>query len=254
MLCPKCRHEQSAGMVECERCGIIIEKFLARQAQRGDHFPDNPVDRTSASEEREPETFGAYVLDCLFYVERPVNPLYLIGRALLYLLLAIWGERFIFASIESNYVSQSFMHLINLPFHEAGHVIFSPFGRFISVLGGTLGQLLMPLICCSILLLKTRDAFGASIALWWLGQSFMDIAPYINDARDLNLILLGGVTGNDVVDYHDWEYILGKVGWLRYDHTLAHVADKIGMLLMITAFVWGGYILYKQFQARDRFG
>jgi hypothetical protein len=69
------------------------------------------------------------------------------------------------------------LHLVNLPFHEAGHVIFSPFGRFMQVLGGTLGQLLMPTICMAVLLLRTREAFGAAVALWWLGENFMDVAP-----------------------------------------------------------------------------
>ena len=33
------------------------------------------------------------------------------------------------------------------------------------------------------LLLQSRDAFGASVAGWWLGQNFLDIAPYIGDAN-----------------------------------------------------------------------
>jgi uncharacterized membrane protein YhaH (DUF805 family) len=38
MSCPKCGHEQ-AKAVECEACGIIIDKFLARQAELGDSAP-----------------------------------------------------------------------------------------------------------------------------------------------------------------------------------------------------------------------
>ena len=80
----------------------------------------------------------------LFPVESGTNPVYLAGRALLLLFLAGWGWKFITASVLGNYVGQSFMHNINLPFHEAGHILFSPFGRFMQVLGGTLGQILMP--------------------------------------------------------------------------------------------------------------
>ncbi len=60
-------------------------------------------------------------------------------------------------------ISDSFMHDVNLVFHEAGHVIFMPFGRFITVLGGTLNQLLIPFVVLCAFLLKTRDTFGASI-------------------------------------------------------------------------------------------
>jgi len=106
----------------------------------------------------------------------------------------------------------------------------------------------MPLICFLVILFKTRDTFGASVVLWWIGESCMDLAPYINDARDLKLILLGGVTGSEVVDYHDWEFILRKLGWLRYDHVLANLTNTIGVALMLISFAWGGYILFKQYK------
>ena len=76
----------------------------------------------------------------------------------------------------------------------------------------------------------------------------MDLAPYINDARDLKLMLLGGVTGRDVDDYHDWEFILRKLGLLEYDHFFAHAAHIIGAFLMVSTFIWGGFLLYKQFR------
>ena len=97
-----------------------------------------------------------------------------IGRGLVFLLLLWWGWRFIMTPLETNYTGESFLHLINLPFHEAGHLLFMPFGRFMMFLGGTLGQILMPIICLAMFLLKTRDPFGASVALWWTAENFMD--------------------------------------------------------------------------------
>lgn len=38
MTCPKCGHEQTKS-VECQACGIIIEKYLARQAQLAESAP-----------------------------------------------------------------------------------------------------------------------------------------------------------------------------------------------------------------------
>src|SRR5690606_21762785 len=32
MTCPKCGHEQPKA-IDCEACGVVVEKFLARQAQ-----------------------------------------------------------------------------------------------------------------------------------------------------------------------------------------------------------------------------
>jgi hypothetical protein len=199
----------------------------------------------------------AFAKELLFHVESPINPIAFYGRAALYVVLFVWGWQFIameYDTVVAGYppINQSFMHSVNLVFHEAGHVIFMPFGRFMTILGGTLGQWLIPFIVMCAFLLQTRDTFAASFGLWWLGQSFMDAAPYINDARAGQLMLLGGVTGRDAPGYHDWENILGDLGWLSYDHTIAGIVDAIGVAFMFMAFLWGAYILYLQYKNLDR--
>jgi len=140
------------------------------------------------------------------YVPLDVSFLSLIGRIIILAVLLIWGWKLIFASIASNAAGKSFLHLANTPFHEAGHVFFRPFGSFLHSLGGTLGQLLMPMICTVVFLLQTRDTFAASVGLWWFGENFLDIAPYIGDARAAVLPLLGGNTGHSSpYGFHDWE-------------------------------------------------
>ncbi|MBB1519095.1 DUF805 domain-containing protein [Aquipseudomonas guryensis] len=42
MSCPKCGHEQ-AKAIECQACGIVIEKYLARQAQLAENPPPASV-------------------------------------------------------------------------------------------------------------------------------------------------------------------------------------------------------------------
>lgn len=185
----------------------------------------------------------------LFDVEPAANPFSLFGRTILLLVLLIWGWQFISTPMEMNYAGESFLHLVNLAFHEAGHIIFSPFGRFLQVLGGTLGQILMPCVCLGVFLLKNRDPVAASVALWWVGQNFLDIAPYVNDARALELVLLGGVTGKEVDGYHDWQNILGTLGWLEYDHTIATLSYRFGSALMILAVAWGAYVLSRQYRS-----
>jgi hypothetical protein len=248
MICPHCQFEQPDGNSECPKCGIVFEKYLALQDLSEKASEEPQPSEESVSEEEGVTTHGCYLKGLFFFVKPDTNPFYFGGRVIVFLIIFIWGWKFILTPLESNYTAQSFLHLVNLPFHEAGHIIFSPFGKFIKTLGGTLGQLLMPLICCAVLLFKTRDTFGASVASWWFAENFMDIAPYINDARAWELMLLGGVTGKDVIDYHDWEYLLRKLGLLQYDHALASLSYTIGIILMLGAFVWGGYLLVKQFQ------
>jgi hypothetical protein len=196
-----CKFEQPDGNSECVRCGIIFSKYPS-PVRSGGGDGSNPTKAHLREKETTTSAFFDRVQDLVFYVEPEVNALYFGGRVILYLLLLIYGWKFIFTPMEMSNTVMPFMHLVNLPFHEAGHIIFMLFGRFIMFLGGTLGQLLIPIICMGALLITTRNTFGASASLWWLGQNFMDIAPYINDARALELVLIGGVTGRDT-EGHD---------------------------------------------------
>ncbi len=248
MVCPKCGFEQPDSTAECLRCGIIFQKYRAREkrSDKESSFPLYPDD--SLRKRIRVRGLKTVVNDLLFSVKPEIHILFFAGRGVLFLIIVMWGIAFIIHPMASNYAGRSFMHMVNLPFHEAGHIIFSPFGKFISTLGGSLTQVLVPLICMIVFLVKTRDAFAAAISLWWFGESFMDLAPYINDARSLQLILLGGVTGRDVDDYHDWEYILRRLGMLEYDHIFAAIVHIFGILFMLSAFAWGGYLLLKQYQ------
>jgi hypothetical protein len=137
------------------------------------------------------------------------NPLALGGRSALLLVLVAWGWRIISHTIASNGAGGSLLHLVNPPFHEAGHVFFAPFGDFMRSLGGTLGQMIRPMVCCLVLLFKTRDRFGAAAALGWFGENFIDLAPCINDAGTGELPLLGGNTGAHApYGFRGWEYLL----------------------------------------------
>jgi hypothetical protein len=167
------------------------------------------------------------------------------GRAALVAFLLVWTIRFLGHGPAPDYLAASFMHLIHLPFHEAGHVLLSPFGRFVTVLGGSLFQVAVPVVCAVALLKQTSDPFGAAVATWWAGQSLMDLAPYIADARALKLVLLGGHTGAEV-EGHDWEYLLGALGGLRYDTAIGRASFTIGAVVMVAALAWGAAVVWRQ--------
>jgi len=247
MKCPKCSFQQTTQAAECPKCGIIFDKYLKLKQYRSTvtDFEDSPaepgIDRK------------AFIRDLFFHVQPETNPLIVSGRALFFVIMLIWSFKFILSSMDSGYAMNSFWHLVNLPFHEAGHLIFRPLGRFMTSLGGSLTQLLIPLLCLVVFLLKTRDTFAAAFALWWIGENFMDLAPYIDDARSLSLPLLGGNTGRtSPYGFHDWEFILKETGLSRYDHALASTAYRFGAVLIIFALVWAGYILYKQYKNLNR--
>lgn len=188
------------------------------------------------------------LIDTLFYVPEHTDLFSFLGRTLLFILLLIWGFYFIFSDMVTLGNTFSLLHNANLAFHEAGHLLFAPFGRLMHALGGTLGQLLMPLIVMISFIVYSQDNFGGSVGLWWLAQNFIDCAPYINDARAGELMLIGGTTGQETPEIHDWQNILGDLNMLAYDHVLAQCVDGIGILLMCLALLWGLSLLILQYQ------
>ncbi len=238
MNCPKCQLIQNDSNDICEACGIVFAKYYQYHGQ-----PAN----ISFYAENEPNEHSLKQL--LFEREKEVSSVTLIGWSLVLAGLSVWSMLFISSSVASNYVGESFMHLINLPFHEAGHIFFRPLGSFMTSLGGTLMQILMPLICLLVFLFKTRDPFAASVTLWWAGQNFLDIAPYINDARAGDLPLVGGNYGHSSpYGFHDWEFILNESGLLAYDHVIAKFSFLLGSLIMLTALVWGIVVCCKYYK------
>ena len=236
-ICPKChyrRQQSDTGSTEiCPACGLVFSKWMKQQFRA----EEKDVDR--------------HAVENQFFVQdtgTAVEPAVLWGRLAVYLLLFFWGWYFILLKMESNEIGYSFMHNVDLVFHEAGHVFFRLLGNFMMVLGGSLMQIIMPLVVMFVFLFKQHDAFGASVGLWWTGQSMMDIAPYINDARSMQLQLVGGGTGRDRPGMHDWNNILWDLGLLPQDHAIARTVDTLGEMVMILALIWGGYVLYRQFK------
>jgi hypothetical protein len=156
--------------------------------------------------------------------------------------LAVWTWRFASNPLGMA-VMDSFLHLPDLVFHEAGHVIFAPLGQFMSVLGGSLLQCLVPVIV-AVSFVRQSQSFSAAVCAWWAGQNLVDIAPYIADARALRLVLLGGRTGAEV-EGHDWEYLLTTLGMTHLDRTIGLWTHYAGVLLMVGAIGVGAWLLYR---------
>ncbi len=189
-----------------------------------------------------------------FGVPESVNPIEFWARVVLFAFLLPLSYRYVLAPIERSQVSWGITHFllsrVNLVFHEAGHIILGLFGELIAALGGSLLQVLVPLVCVAAFL-RHVNPFGAAVATWWAGQSLVDLAPYIDDARSQELVLLGGVTGRDVPGYHDWNNVLSRLGLLPYDHGVARLAHFLGALFILSALIWGGYVLVAQYRKRE---
>ena len=118
---------------------------------------------------------------------------------------------------------------VDLVIHEAGHVFFSLFGKFIYTLGGSLMQIIIPSVIAGFFF-RNNYRTGVQVSFLWLGQNFINISVYAADARAQRLPLLGG---HKV--YHDWHYILGEVGLLNADQEVGYIIFGIAILIFIVA-------------------
>jgi hypothetical protein len=125
----------------------------------------------------------------------------------------------------------SLLDNVNLPIHETGHIVFSPFGEFVTALGGTLFQLIVPAVFVGYFL-RRRDRFAASVALWWVAENLWNIAVYVADAQAQELPLVGG-------GEHDWAFILAELDVLQQDARIAAMVRFAGTVLFVIAIVWG---------------
>jgi len=168
-----------------------------------------------------------------------------IGRIALLLVLTWWTWRFLTLPFRQDIIGSSFLHTVSIPFHEAGHVLFSPFGDLMTSLGGSLMQVLVPIACAIAFLTTSPNPFGALVMGWWAGENLLDVAVYADDARSLQLVLLGGQTGAEV-EGHDWEHILTVLGALHRDHQIAWALQIVGGLVMITMLGWAAVLVAKE--------
>jgi hypothetical protein len=128
------------------------------------------------------------------------------------------------------------LHGSLLIFHEAGHVLFMPFGEFTMVLGGSLFQLMVPAFFGAYFLHR-RDAFAACFAALWLAASFADVAVYIADARAGELPLIGGERSN-----HDWTFLLIEMKMLDRDIAIGHFVHSVGVIVFWGALLIGAWL------------
>jgi len=137
--------------------------------------------------------------------------------------------------LEGSPFLMGFIHGANLIFHEAGHVIFMILGEFMTVLGGSLFQILLPAAIAGYFVF-TRQLFAAAVAACWTGENFWDVSIYIKDSQSLVLPLLGGDNG-----MHDWNYLLSELGWLAQDQLVGSVVFWMGWLIYAAAIAAGFY-------------
>ena len=243
--CPKCGHARTRAESHvhegiCPACGIAYAKWQARRRGAAAPVPSSPGQ--AAPEDNGHGPFLTRLRLQLVEVPERVDAAAFWGRTALLAALALWSAKFILNGIDWESIGGSFLHGANLAFHEFGHLFFRPLGEFMGILGGSLFQVLLPLALLAVFAVRQRDNFAAAVALWWCGQNFVDLAPYIRDAEYRVLPLVGG--GGE--ESHDWGNLLTMLDAVDSCYALARTSFTLGALVMLAALAWGGYLLVLQ--------
>lgn len=139
---------------------------------------------------------------------------------------------------------------INLGIHELGHIIFSFGGQFITIAGGTILQLAVPLICATLFMFQP-DYFAVCVCGVWLSTNFYSVATYVGDAR-AQMLPLVSVGGGDAI--HDWHYLLSRMHLLSLDTGIAAFTRLLAFILMWGSIVIAFWMLWVMAQHRSEKG
>jgi hypothetical protein len=150
------------------------------------------------------------------------------GRALLIAFAALYTSAYF--RREDAYL---LLDHVDLAVHEAGHVLFAPFGEFAAVAGGSVLQLIVPLVFVAWFAV-VRQSYAAFVVLFWVSQSLFNIARYVADARAQILPIVGGEYA-----IHDWSWMLSRLNLLTHDTDIAGGIRMLAGLLWFTAIVGG---------------
>jgi hypothetical protein len=236
--CPKCG-AASVGLQICAKCGLIFAKYLRAKFA-------SPQARKKAAQPEEQDTLFGRAKELVFHVPEEVDPTLLCGRAILLATIAFYGLKLALMDIPSWEMASALIHLPMVPIHEFGHVLFRPFGEFMTLLGGSLFQVLLPLVFGGIFLVKNRDPFAAAVMLWWSAVALMHVAPYIYDAWAPQHVLLTGRNGD--TGAHDFIDTLGDLGLLHKAQPIGRGVHAFGVAVMSVALAWGAWLVWQQYR------
>ena len=144
-----------------------------------------------------------------------------------------------FLSIAYAPMNGSFLDMVDLPIHETGHLLFKIFGEFMMIAGGSLFQVIVPLIFVGYFVWQ-RSYYSAAIVSLWVGQSVLNVWIYASDAVLMQLMLTSGMTGSEG-GFHDWNYMLDHFGMLGSTKGVASIIRFVGTSVIVIAASWSVY-------------
>jgi hypothetical protein len=114
---------------------------------------------------------------------------------------------------------------IDLFIHEAGHLVFRLFGQVLYFMGGSLFQVIIPIVTAVVF--GRNNLRSLMFTLYWIGQSMANVSIYIGDAPYQQLHLLSRHA------LHDWHWLMVELNLMDDIETIASVVNVIGILTCV---------------------
>ena len=111
------------------------------------------------------------------------------------------------------------------------------------IMGGTLAELIVPLLCAAYFFWH-REIAGTAFCGFWFFENFPYIGTYMADAREQALPLVG--SGD-----HDWAILFGQWGWLMKDQKIGGAMRTMGWMGMIAVVAWLAWRTYQGARAEE---
>ncbi|HKW58123.1 MAG TPA: hypothetical protein VJN42_12265 [Candidatus Acidoferrum sp.] len=168
---------------------------------------------------------------------KPVSRMAGIAWLVLYLLFLLYA-----ALDRSGFL---FLDYLNLIIHEGGHFFFSWFGYILMILGGTLAELLVPLLCAAYFFFQ-RETTAVAFCSFWFFENFLYIGVYMADARAQALPLVG--SGD-----HDWAILFSHWHLMLRDQQIGATTRDLGWLGMFATLAWLASRTFRGSQPQEHF-
>lgn len=138
-----------------------------------------------------------------------------------------------------------FLDNVNLLIHEAGHLVCFAFGQFIYILGGSLMQIIIPVLFFLYFFLR-NEYVSAGFIIFWISNNIISVSVYMSDAVNMQLPLIGG---EGVI--HDWNWLFTNMGLLQYSESIGNIFFWIGIVGVFVSLIWMIFFMIIQKQGEE---
>ncbi len=120
------------------------------------------------------------------------------------------------------------LNLVDLGFHELGHLLAMPLPDSAMLVAGSLAQVAVPAGLTVYFWWWRRDLVGAVATLAWTGTSMRGVGAYMADATVRQLPLIGS-------GRHDWATLFGRWGVLDMAPNIGGLVGALGFVTIAVA-------------------